>query len=108
MTSHFSDYYAVIFTSTRTPMQKGYEEMAIKMVELAEQQKGFLGIESAQDSPLGITISYWRSLEDINQWRNHAAHKVAQEKGKSEWYASFSLRVCKIEHEHHFKRERLE
>ncbi|WP_315906885.1 antibiotic biosynthesis monooxygenase [Priestia koreensis] len=108
MTSHFSDYYAVIFTSTRTPMQKGYEEMAIKMVELAEQQKGFLGIESVQDSSLGITVSYWESLEDITQWRNHAAHKMAQEKGKSEWYDSFSLRVCKIEREHHFKRERLE
>ena len=71
--------------------------MADKMVELASQQKGFLGVESARDEGLGITVSYWDSLEAIRDWKEHAIHKIAQEKGKTEWYQNFSLRVCKVE-----------
>ncbi len=41
-------YYAVIFTSTRTEVEAGYVEMAIKMVELAKAQPGYIGMESAR------------------------------------------------------------
>ncbi len=83
-------YYAVIFTSQRTEGDKGYGEMAEKMVELASEQKGFLGVESARDNDLGITVSYWESIDAIKNWKENAAHKVAQERGKKEWYKSFS------------------
>jgi heme-degrading monooxygenase HmoA len=95
-------YYAVIFTSQRTEMNKGYEEMANKMVELASREKGFLGIESARDTELGITISYWESLEAIKKWKENLAHKVAQEKGKTEWYKNYSVRISKIESDYFF------
>ena len=52
-------YYAVIFTTLRTKIDEGYSEMAEKMEELAKDQDGYLGIESARNE-LGITISYWR------------------------------------------------
>ena len=42
-------YYAVIFTSLRTAVDEGYGDMAEKMVALAAQQPGFLGVESARD-----------------------------------------------------------
>lgn len=42
-------YYAVIFSSHRTQGDNGYGEMADRMVELAEQQLGFLGIESVKE-----------------------------------------------------------
>ena len=57
-------YYAVIFTSVRTDGDNGYAEMADRMVELARQQDGFLGVESARNE-VGITVSYWRDLESI-------------------------------------------
>jgi heme-degrading monooxygenase HmoA len=76
-------YYAVIFSSQRTEGDNGYGEMADKMVEMASKQKGFLGAESARDEGLGITAFYWDSLESIKNWKENAAHKVAQEKGKS-------------------------
>lgn len=90
-------YFAVIFASERKEGDNGYGIMAEKMVELAFQQKGFLGLESARDEELGITVSYWDSLEAIKNWKNHAAHKIAQDRGKTEWYKSFSLRVCRVE-----------
>ena len=49
-------YYAVIFTSIRTDGDNEYGEMADKMVELAKQQEGFLGLESARNE-IGITVS---------------------------------------------------
>jgi heme-degrading monooxygenase HmoA len=97
-------YYAVIFTSERTEGDHGYGEMADKMVELASKQPGFLGMESVRDATgLGITISYWDSLEAIKLWKENAAHKVAQKKGKQMWYKRFALRVCKVEREYFFE-----
>jgi heme-degrading monooxygenase HmoA len=77
--------------------------MAEKMVELASEQKGFLGVESARDNELGITVSYWESLDAIKKWKENSAHKVAQERGKKEWYKNFALRVCKVERENFFE-----
>lgn len=96
-------YYAVIFSSQRTDGENGYGAMANKMVELASKQSGFLGVESARDDQLGITVSYWDSIDAIHAWKEHSAHIIAQEKGKSEWYQSFSLRVCKVERQRFFE-----
>ena len=96
-------YYAVVFASERTVGDNGYGVMATKMDELASKQKGFLGVESARDTNLGITVSYWKTLEDIAAWKEHAAHQVAQERGKKEWYSRFALRVCKVERDYLFE-----
>src|SRR5687768_17129727 len=96
-------YYAVIFTSLRTAGDGGYGEMAEKMVALATQQPGFLGVESVRDG-LGITVSYWDSLEDIAAWKRHLEHQVAQGRGRSNWYSAYRLRVCKVERDFAFQR----
>lgn len=91
-------YYAVIFTSLRTDGDRGYGRMAERMMELAAQQPGFLGIESARDaSGLGITVSYWTSEEAIAAWKAQTEHKVAQEAGQRTWYSDFHLRVARVE-----------
>ncbi|MBU9722743.1 MULTISPECIES: antibiotic biosynthesis monooxygenase family protein [Bacillaceae] len=96
-------YYAVIFSSQRSEDVAGYGEMAEKMVALASKQTGFLGVESARDEGLGITVSYWDSLESIKKWKENSAHKVAQEKGKSTWYQNYAIRVCKVERQSFFE-----
>ncbi|URJ52204.1 antibiotic biosynthesis monooxygenase family protein [Paenibacillus polymyxa] len=96
-------YYAAIFTSERTEGDGGYGVMGDKMVELAAQQPGFLGVESVRDhNGVGITVSYWESLGAIKNWKHNELHKVAQEKGKSEWYKTFGLRVSKVERDYFF------
>lgn len=94
-------YYAVIFTSTRTEVVAGYAEMAIKMVELAKAQPGFIGMESAR-SEIGITVSYWESLEAIQKWKDNLDHLEAQEKGKTTWYKHYKVRIAKVEREYEF------
>ncbi|XRG79129.1 antibiotic biosynthesis monooxygenase [Rossellomorea sp. GAMAL-10_SWC] len=95
-------YYAVLFCSKRTDGDNGYSKMSEKMLELASSQPGFLGVESARDLEMGITVSYWESLDAIKKWKEHATHKVAQERGKKDWYESFALRVCKVERDNFF------
>lgn len=91
-------YYAVIFTSQRTAGDDGYAETADRMVELAAQQRGFLGVESVRGADgLGITVSYWVSEEAIAAWKAHAEHSMARQKGRTHWYAGFALRVAKVE-----------
>jgi heme-degrading monooxygenase HmoA len=93
-------YYAVIFTSVRTDKDfAGYDAMAAKMAELAAEQPGFLGMESVRDG-LGITVSYWESLEAIAAWKRNAEHRVAQKLGNAEWYAAHRVRVCKVERDY--------
>jgi len=91
-------YYAVIFSSLRTPGDDGYAHMAERMVELATGQPGFLGVESTRGGDgFGITVSYWTSLEAIANWRADAEHQVAQETGKARWYQHYELRVALVE-----------
>jgi heme-degrading monooxygenase HmoA len=92
-------YYAVIFTSTRTEGDHGYDEMAARMVELAEQQSGFLGIESAREE-MGITVSYWADLASIVRWKANSEHLEAQKIGRKSWYDSFKVRISKVERDY--------
>ena len=92
-------YYAVIFSSYRTEGDNGYGEMADRMVELAATQPGFLGMESVRED-LGITVSYWESLESITNWKKNAEHREAQRLGHQKWYSSFRVRVAWVEREY--------
>ena len=94
-------YYAVIFTSTRTEWDRGYGKMAEKMNDLAAQQPGYLGMETARSPEgLGITVSYWKSLEDISNWKADAQHQIAQHAGKHTWYQDYRVRIAKVEREY--------
>jgi heme-degrading monooxygenase HmoA len=92
-------YYAVIFTSLRTAGDDGYGAMADRMAELAGQQPGFLGVESARDG-VGITVSYWSDLESIKNWKMNAEHLEAQKLGHEKWYSSFKTRISRVERDY--------
>jgi heme-degrading monooxygenase HmoA len=97
-------YYAVIFTSQRVA-DEGYAEMSEQMADLARQQPGYLGIESARGADgLGITVSYWRDAESIVNWKRVAEHREAQRRGRDEWYGGYVTRVCKVERAYDFTR----
>jgi heme-degrading monooxygenase HmoA len=93
-------YYAVIFTSIRNDGDHGYARTAETMVELAAKQPGFLGFESARQE-IGISVSYWSSLEAISAWKENATHRQAQGQAQ-DWYKSFVVRICKVEREYGF------
>jgi len=92
-------YYAVIFISTLAEETDGYEDMADKMLQLAALQPGFLGFESAREDT-GISISYWRDLESIHNWKNNPEHLAAQQLGREKWYTSFKVRIARVERDY--------
>ena len=96
-------YYAVIFTSLRTPGDEGYAQMAEEMETLARKQPGFLDVESAREG-VGITVSYWESLEAIANWKAQLDHKQAQKQGRQRWYSWYKVRVCLVEREYEFNK----
>jgi heme-degrading monooxygenase HmoA len=96
-------YYAVIFTSTRTDLDENYAEMALKMEVLAKQQPGFLGVDSARNE-IGITVSYWESLEAIANWKQNLNHLDAQFLGRQKWYENYVVRIAKVEKEYGFEK----
>jgi heme-degrading monooxygenase HmoA len=75
--------------------------MADEMAELASKQDGFLGLESARED-VGITVSYWRSLQDIKNWKANERHLVAQKTGREKWYERYKVRICKVERDYGF------
>ena len=110
MKNNFKSYFAVIFTSTQTDNTEGYSEMAHQMETLARQEKGYMGIDSARSNTstglstgVGITVSYWESLEAIKNWKANTEHLFAQKKGREQWYNWYNVRICKVEREYEFK-----
>ena len=93
-------YYAVIFTSVLKP-NDGYGVLAKKMEALVKTQPGFLGVESAKEE-IGITVSYWENLEAIKNWKENVEHKIAQQKGREEFYKNYKVEICKVEKNYTF------
>lgn len=97
-------YYAVIFTSLRTPGENDYKEMSDRMNELAATMPGFLGQETVREE-LGVSVSYWKTLEDVRNWKQISEHLVAQQKGKDVWYTAYKVRVCLVERDYSWEKE---
>ena len=96
-------YYAVIFTSLRTEVENGYADTAKRMAELAMGQPGFLGVESSRND-IGITVSYWETLEAIRNWKANAEHLVAQQMGKNIFYTAYKTRIALVERDYDFEK----
>jgi heme-degrading monooxygenase HmoA len=77
--------------------------MAEEMFNLAQQQPGFLGVESAREE-VGITVSYWESLEAIRKWKYVTDHVIARDKGRERWYQAYKTRICLVERDYGFER----
>ena len=89
---------SVIFVAQRTDTDAdGYARAADMMVKLAEQQEGFIHMDSARGSDgLGITVSYWTSEESAKAWRDHPEHVVIRDAGRDRWNRDYTLHVAEI------------
>ena len=96
-------YFGVIFTTLLSNDQTDYQSTAMRMKELAEQQEGYLGMESARGD-LGITVSYWKDLSSITNWKHNLEHSEARTRGKQQWYSQYQLIICKVERAYGFEK----
>lgn len=91
--------YAVIFKSKRTPEAGAdYDAMNAMLFEMAKSQPGYIGIDSVRGADgTGLSVSYWRSREDIARWRADLKHTAARKLGREKWYESFTVHIARIE-----------
>ncbi|MBM7773498.1 heme-degrading monooxygenase HmoA [Actinokineospora baliensis] len=91
-------YYAVIFCSVLSSDDEGYHETADRMFELVEASPGFLGYDSVRDADrVGITVAYFADEESIAVWREQPEHVRTRERGRTQWYDAFQVRVARVE-----------
>jgi heme-degrading monooxygenase HmoA len=97
-------YYAVIFTAIHNVSPgDNYAETAARMLALAAEQPGFLGVDMANEE-IDITVSYWADEASIAAWKRNAEHATAQGEGKTRWYDAFEIRVARVERAYGFTR----
>ncbi|WP_190191714.1 antibiotic biosynthesis monooxygenase family protein [Streptomyces minutiscleroticus] len=103
--AHEPPYYAVVFTSVRTPGDHGYDETSERMEERVREVPGFLGMDSARTpGGLGVTVGYFRDPAAIERWRADLEHRAAQERGRDHWYEEYTVHVAKVERSYRFRR----
>lgn len=89
--------YIVSFISLMSSETRGYDQAADQMMQAVQSQSGFIAAYSARNEQgVGITNSYWSSLEAISAWKADGAHMAIQNKGKNLWYQWYQLQVCEI------------
>lgn len=93
-------YYAVIAPAVLSGDVTGYPELAVRLMETAHEIDGFLGIESCFQGRFTLAVSYWRSLEAIDAWREHARHQLAKNLGKTRWFEAYFTRIARVERDY--------
>jgi len=89
--------YIVSFISLKPQSAEGYVEAAEQMIRAVQSQPGFVAAYSAREpSGVGITNSYWTSLDAISAWKSDKDHRTIQEKGKKNWYQWYQVQVSEI------------
>jgi heme-degrading monooxygenase HmoA len=81
-----------------------YSADAERMEELAREQPGYLGFKSyvADDGEV-IALSEWKDEASALAWRREAEHAAVQGKGRTNYYASYTLFACDSPRIHNFE-----
>lgn len=88
--------YAVIFKAQINQFDSKYSDMAEKLRDLAINQYGCLEFVAYTEGKQEVAISYWQSLEDINNWKEDKLHQSAQLLGKEKWYQNYQVQVVEV------------
>jgi heme-degrading monooxygenase HmoA len=88
-----------IFRSIRTDHSTSeYEDWSNRMDQLVASMPGYLEHASFRDevSGQGVTISYFRSMEDLGAWKQEPDHRTAQALGRSSFYTEYEIEVAVV------------
>ena len=83
-----------------------YDAEAERMLELAQAQPGYLSFKSytAEDGEV-VALSEWRDEASARAWGKVAEHRAVQQRGRSDYYESYTLFACADPRVHRFGRK---
>ena len=91
---------AIIFEVLPAEGQKdAYLDIAAKMRPMVEQVEGFISVERFQsltNPDKLLSISFFEDEDAVARWRQLAAHRSAQERGRDGVFSDYRLKVCHV------------
>lgn len=75
----------VFFIAKIKDLNAEYKGISQNIRRLGESHPGFISIESEEIGDVEITVSTWRSREDVADWAKDPEHVAAKARA-SEWY----------------------
>ncbi|MCI5110389.1 MAG: antibiotic biosynthesis monooxygenase [Marivita sp.] len=91
---------AIIFEVIPAEGQKdAYLDIAATMRPIVEQVEGFISVERFQsltNPDKLLSISFFEDEDAVHRWRQLAAHRNAQSKGRNGVFSDYRLRVCHV------------
>ncbi|MGB0166121.1 MAG: antibiotic biosynthesis monooxygenase family protein [Luteibaculum sp.] len=95
-------YFAVIFSSRKKHSDDAFTQLSDYLDELVLSQPGYLGHETVGSDP-SITISYWKDLDAIKNWRENPEHAAAIKKSKELWFKDYSIRIAEVQRDYYWE-----
>ncbi len=90
----------VIFRARARQLDAAYSELAAELRETALRDFGCLAFHAASEGGEEIALSYWPDEESIRAWKAHSRHLLAQDRGRKQWYESYTVQVAQITREY--------
>ena len=88
--------YVVIFRAKVRQVDEEYLQMARKLRDLALQEFGCYEFHAVTEGKEEIALSYWPDENAIRRWKKQADHLLAQQRGRDEWYESYSVQIAEV------------
>ena len=76
---------------------EGLQQLGERMYALASSMPGYVSYKdfTAQDGE-NVSIIEFSSLDAVAVWRDHPEHKVAQARGRDDFFSEYQVQVCSL------------
>ena len=97
----------VLFRSKLVDAADGYDAMAAEMEDLARTMPGFVDVKAFKaDDGERLTVVWWESEDTLKGWGENVRHRVAQRRGREQWYQYYTLEVAEIVRQNSYEKPR--
>jgi len=86
----------IVFRSRIKPgVEQQLTQVGQRMFELASSMPGYISYKDfvAEDGE-NVSVIEFESLESLSAWREHPEHKIAQQRGREEFFSEYRIQVC--------------
>lgn len=88
-----------VFRSRLRPeaAERGYRELADEMERRAREMPGFVDFKSfIADDGERVSVVEFDTIENHDRWREDPVHRIAQQRGRADYYAEFQVTVGEV------------
>lgn len=94
--------FVVIFRAVAKNLDDEYSKTAAQLRAIALAEFNCIEFKAITEGKEEIALSYWKSLDDIKNWKAHPIHIKAQKLGRERWYKSYSVQIAEVGREYKF------